>query len=351
MTGSGRVVMFLDRLRTFAFRIALVVALAAPALWGAVDDADWLPGPSRSWFVNWDKALDRAKDTGKPLYVLNTGSDWCFWCKKLHEEVLDKPQFLRYAREHLVLVYLDSPRGTVLPKEQKRHNQRVTRALRFGGGVPSAMVVAADGRKLGTIGGGGLGLDEYLRELQRLCHLPGEPVEGEDAEVLCSSGYASLASKISERQAALPPVKKEDFKVSLAGLAVLEGAGVAGADRATFGKTEVPLEVPSGHSLVFKVEYDIPEGYAARLVVQPLWPPNERQNYQQFWGDNSSPLCKGKGAHCTYLQFRGTAPISRMRSLVVRVLPVPEFDDDYPRGWTVGPISVDIGFSPLSSPQ
>ena len=46
----------------------------------AVDDSNWSGGPTEDWFVNWDKALAEAKKTNKKLFLLNTGSDWCYWC-------------------------------------------------------------------------------------------------------------------------------------------------------------------------------------------------------------------------------------------------------------------------------
>lgn len=129
------------------------------------DDSGWQQGPSEDWFVNWDKAVAESKNSGKPIFALSTGSDWCDGCVRLRENVLDKPAFVDFARKKLVLLYLDSPRENPLCEEQKRHNQEVSRKLSFGGGVPNAVVAAADGKKLGDIPGGELGIDAYLRKL------------------------------------------------------------------------------------------------------------------------------------------------------------------------------------------
>ena len=121
---------------------------------GAVDDSDWQKGPTEQWFVNWDKALAEAEKKNKPLFVLNTGSDWCGWCKKLRAEVLGSSKFKSYARKNLVLVYLDSPRKKPLPDDQQQHNRDVASRLNFGGGVPCAKIVDPDGEQvLETISG------------------------------------------------------------------------------------------------------------------------------------------------------------------------------------------------------
>ena len=131
------------------------------------DDSGWRKGPTEAWFVNWNKAVAEAKKSGKPLFVLKTGSDWCPWCVKLHDNVLKKPEFAEFAAKNLVLVYLDNPsKRNPLCEEQQQHNQRVSKELNLGGGVPNVTVFAADGKKLGVIGGGGLALDAYLAKLR-----------------------------------------------------------------------------------------------------------------------------------------------------------------------------------------
>ena len=147
------------------------------SVWGAdesFDDTGWRQGPSEDWFVNWDKAVAESKKAGKPIFVLKTGSDWCGWCIRLRKSVLSKPEFADFAKKNLVLLYLDSPSKNPLGEDQKRHNQEVSRKLSLGGGVPNAAVVTAEGKKLGAISGGGLGLEAYL---QKLGEIIGKPME------------------------------------------------------------------------------------------------------------------------------------------------------------------------------
>ena len=39
------------------------------------------------WIADYDEAVKIAKAEGKDLLVDFTGSDWCGWCIKLHDEV------------------------------------------------------------------------------------------------------------------------------------------------------------------------------------------------------------------------------------------------------------------------
>ena len=198
-------------MKTIKIIVAAIIMLSVTGYGGngkastTVDDYNWRPGPSPEWFVNWDKALAEARKTGKALFLLSTGSDWCGWCKRLRANVLDKPEFGAFAREKLVLVYLDSPSNPPLGREQKAHNRLVTSSLPFGGGVPHVLVVNANGEKLGSIGGGGLTLDAYLEKLRGILAAKGEKMLGSGAQRLFTEGYAAMAaSRASEISQAQP---------------------------------------------------------------------------------------------------------------------------------------------------
>ena len=307
-----------------------------------VSDAGWRGGPSQDWFVNWDKALAEANKTGKALFILNTGSDWCVWCKRLKANVLDKPEFAKFAREKLVLVYLDSPSRNPLGKEQKAHNRLVARSLPFSGGVPNVLVMTAKGEKLGSVGGGGLALDEYLEKLRGILATKGDEVRGKDAKRLFTEGYAVLAAELAARRAALPPVTKEDFKAKLTGVAVVDDNRRNKHDEASFVPPETSLTVPFGKTVLFRVEYDFPEGYEARVWVRDHFC-DDGKTHSGYFGSNPSGLYKGKGTEYGFLSLLDRGKACRLKSVRVKTNTDPEFDD-YPHGWTILTATVDLDF-------
>lgn len=179
-------------------RIASVaLAMLAAGNVRAADAAEeWQKGPSDAWFVKWDEAAAEAKKTAKPIFVLKTGSDWCGWCIRLRKNVLSKPEFEAFAKKSLVLLYLDSPSKTPLCAEQKKHNQEVSRKLSLGGGVPNASVVTADGKKLGSISGGGLGLEDYLKKLEGII---GKSSKKTDADATSVSSRKDKSNGVDAR--------------------------------------------------------------------------------------------------------------------------------------------------------
>jgi thiol:disulfide interchange protein len=67
-------------------------------------------GAEPKWVTDWEAAKAQAKKEGKDLLVDFTGSDWCGWCIKLHEEVFSHAEFSGPATELFVFVELDFPR-------------------------------------------------------------------------------------------------------------------------------------------------------------------------------------------------------------------------------------------------
>lgn len=134
-------------------KVLLVICMFSCGFLYASHTSSWLSGPDRNWHTKLETAMEAAKKENKKIYVLSTGSDWCGWCKKLYADVFQQKEFKSFAKKNLVLVYLDSPRRKPMPQDQREYNSRIKRQLRFGGGVPSAKILDADGKVITDIGG------------------------------------------------------------------------------------------------------------------------------------------------------------------------------------------------------
>jgi len=110
------------------------------------------------WHTDVNKAIKISVQSEKPLFFFFTGSDWCGWCKRLQREVFFKPEFTLWANKNVVLVELDFPRRTKLPKATQKQNREL--AQLFGvRGYPTVWLVTptkVDGKvnfnKLGSQG-------------------------------------------------------------------------------------------------------------------------------------------------------------------------------------------------------
>jgi len=103
------------------------------------------------WLTDLPKAEAQAKKENKLVMLDFTGSDWCGWCIKLNKDVFSKPEFIKYAKENLVLVEVDFPNH----KEQSAEQKKANVALREKYGVkayPTIIVLNAEGKNVGRLG-------------------------------------------------------------------------------------------------------------------------------------------------------------------------------------------------------
>ncbi len=120
-----------------------------------------------NWYSKLEEAEKEAVETGNPIFVHFTGSDWCKWCFKLREEVYEKQAFIDYAKDNLVLLKLDFPRRTYQAEEVKRYNRNLLN--RYGiRGFPTVLLLDEKGNVIAKTGYQYGGPDAYVAHLEEL---------------------------------------------------------------------------------------------------------------------------------------------------------------------------------------
>ncbi len=85
------------------------------------------------WHTNVNDAIALSAKEHKPIMLFFTGSDWCGWCIKLQNEVLQTPDFEKWAKANVILVELDYPRRTAQDLALKQQNDELMRAFSVKG--------------------------------------------------------------------------------------------------------------------------------------------------------------------------------------------------------------------------
>ena len=119
------------------------------------------------WMTDLPKAQAKAKEEKRMVLLDFTGSDWCGWCIKLHNEVFSKPEFAEYARKNLVLVEVDFPRKKKLSAEQEKANDALQQKYKIDG-YPTIIVLNGEGKKIGELGYMPGGPKAFLAELEKV---------------------------------------------------------------------------------------------------------------------------------------------------------------------------------------
>ncbi len=122
--------------------LVCLVGLSAPALHAA--DA----APAVKWNASIEKAQAAAKESGKLIFAVFTGSGREGIPAQMETEILATPEFQKWA-DTVVLLKIDFPKDhTLLTKEEK--TARVALAKHYSiTGLPSIRIINADGERVG----------------------------------------------------------------------------------------------------------------------------------------------------------------------------------------------------------
>ena len=121
--------------------------------------------PSRDWFTDYQQAQQEAKAKKLPMFLLFTGSDWCPWCKKLDKDTLKTSKFKKFTQGKVILVYLDFPRETKLPKNIVKQNEDLAKKFEIQG-FPTIVITDVNGKQLGQLGYAKV--NEFLPQLEKI---------------------------------------------------------------------------------------------------------------------------------------------------------------------------------------
>ena len=121
--------------------------------------------PPPGWITDIYKAYKIAKKENKNILVNFTGSDWCIWCEKLRDEVFSKKEFLEYAEDNLILLFIDFPNNIKLSEDQISHNELISDLLGVKG-FPTIWLLDKDLNPLLVTGYLEGGTDFYIDHLK-----------------------------------------------------------------------------------------------------------------------------------------------------------------------------------------
>ena len=123
--------------------------------------------PAIPWVSDYQAGIAEAQKGQKALVLFFTGSDWCSWCHRLEDEVLNQKEFGQALKDKFVFVKVDFPMKTKLPPEAAAQNQQLRN--RFGvNSFPTLVILDGKERVLGTTGyrpGGAVAFADYLSSI------------------------------------------------------------------------------------------------------------------------------------------------------------------------------------------
>jgi protein disulfide-isomerase len=119
------------------------------------------------WMTSYDQAVKKSKETGRPILVDFTGSDWCGYCMRLDAQVFSQKEFKTWAAKKVVLLKLDFPRRTAQPASLRRQNEALAEKYQIRG-FPTVLLLKPDGNVIGATGYSPVGAAEWVKAVDHV---------------------------------------------------------------------------------------------------------------------------------------------------------------------------------------
>lgn len=124
---------------------------------------------SDRWLTSYEAAMQAARDSGRPVLTIFTGSDWCPHCRTLEDNVLTTDTFLDWADGRVVLLMIDLPKHGI---SQAVRSERSQVCVKYGVRTfPSALLITPGGQKI-ALQTGYTGLQPEAWIAQFASHVP-----------------------------------------------------------------------------------------------------------------------------------------------------------------------------------
>ena len=139
----------MNRQTVFALAASLAVSCVSAAV-------------PKGFTVDFEEAKKASAQSGRKIFAVFTGSDWCPWCVKLDKEILSKSEFTAEASKYFELLYLDYPRNKgEMSKKTISQNAALAKKYRIGG-FPTVLILDASGAVVAKSGYMKLTPKEYV---------------------------------------------------------------------------------------------------------------------------------------------------------------------------------------------
>ncbi len=108
---------------------------------------------SAGWVESFDDAVEQSAATAKPIMFVFSGSDWCSYCQRLEQEILQTPEFESWSSANVIKVMVDFPQYHELAPRVAEQNKKLKQHFEpLLKGYPTILMVRSDGSIVGRLG-------------------------------------------------------------------------------------------------------------------------------------------------------------------------------------------------------
>jgi len=106
-----------------------------------------------AWTSDYGAALKLAGETGRDMLIAFTGTRWCDWGNQMESNVFNTVEWMNFARDNFVLVYIDCPSedAAYMPEKQLDRNAKVYKTYQMRG-CPFYLLTDSTGKRYDAFG-------------------------------------------------------------------------------------------------------------------------------------------------------------------------------------------------------
>lgn len=122
-----------------------------------------------NWLHNYEEAVQLAKKDNKKIILYFSGSDWCRPCILLKKKVFETDEFIKYAKDNLVMVQFDFParEQNKLSEEQTVYNENMAEKFNEDGDFPKVLLLTSDEKTIANfVGYGNESVEDYINKIK-----------------------------------------------------------------------------------------------------------------------------------------------------------------------------------------
>ena len=117
------------------------------------------------WTDDIDAAFKAASETGKPVFIDFTGSDWCYWCKLAENNIFSTPDWKAFAAD-VVCLKVDFPQGNRPDVFTMKKRQQLADEFNVQG-YPTLVLATAGRKEIARFMAGRKGAAEFISEVRK----------------------------------------------------------------------------------------------------------------------------------------------------------------------------------------
>jgi thiol-disulfide isomerase/thioredoxin len=124
------------------------------------------------WETDFETAKKAAKEKNQLILLNFSGSDWCGPCIVTRKQYLENEDFLKMAKDNVVMLNADFPRRkkNQLSPEQAKKNDALAEMYNRSGHFPYTLLLDANGKVIKIWDGKpAVAVEKWIKEIKGLC--------------------------------------------------------------------------------------------------------------------------------------------------------------------------------------